>query len=139
LGSLPSAFLRSIKIPNPNFKGNPPFFIGSQWVALSKSTCQLLLDNSKSLKSEFRFAFCPDEIAFQSLYGRNNNTEIRNNKVNESSFDSVIEADFHLIHPSLNHFWDIWEFDYVIKSPKFFIRKPSWELLLKLNATAITE
>ncbi len=134
LGSLPAAISRKMSISNPNFTGARPYFIGSQWLAISRTLCELLLHNSHSLKSEFRFTFCPDELAFQSFYGRRLLHTESEGSTTTIPFDSVIDADFHLIHPTLNHIWNLEEFDSITTSNKFFVRKPSWDLLMKLQA-----
>ena len=132
-GSLPSAIVRRMKIPNPYFKLDSNYFIGSQWIAINESVCDMLLRNSKALKSEFRFTFCPDELAFQSLYGRMQIDLGQFRSKVKPAFDSVIDADFHFIHHSLNHFWELSELNLIINSGKFFVRKPSLELLSKLR------
>jgi hypothetical protein len=139
LGSIPSAILRRMNITNPSYKGVSPYFIGSQWVAISRALCELLLQNRHSLKSEFRFTFCPDELAFQSFYGRKQLPIELEGSMKLISFDSVIDADFHLIHPTLNHIWNLNEFDSIITTNKFFVRKPSWDLLMKLQAMRLAD
>jgi hypothetical protein len=139
LGSLPSAIARRMNISNPKFKGAHPYFIGSQWVAISRTLCELLLQNSNSLKSEFRFTFCPDELAFQSFYGRRQPPSELEGSTKIASFDSVIDADFHLIHPTLNHTWNLNEFDSIITVDKYFVRKPSWDLLMELQAIRLAD
>lgn len=138
LGSIPSALLRRMKISNPNFNKTRQYFIGSQWVAISRLNCELLFQNRDSLRSEFKYTFCPDEIAFQTFYGRLQDLESTENFANEETFDSVIDADFHLIHPSLNHNWNLSESDLISDSSKFFIRKPSFELLNKLQTSQLS-
>jgi hypothetical protein len=139
LGSIPSAIFRRMKITNPNYRRSRPYFIGSQWVAISRTLCDLLLQNQHSLKSEFRFTFCPDELAFQSFYGRRQPPIELKGSIKSISFDSVIDADFHLIHPTLNHIWNLNEFDSIISVNKFFVRKPSWDLLMKLQAIRVSD
>jgi hypothetical protein len=128
IGSIPAGITRRMKLPNFKFNADKDFYIGSQWLGLSRKLCELLLAERKALKTEFRFSFCPDEIAIQTFLGRYiSNLESATAKILDG-FDAVIDADFHLIHPSLAHKWQINELDSILKSKKFFIRKPSDEL-----------
>ena len=71
IGSIPSGITRRLHLPNFTFNASKDYFIGSQWIGLSKKKCEMLLIESDLLKSEFRFSFCPDEIAIQTFLGRN--------------------------------------------------------------------
>ncbi len=129
IGSIPSAVLRRLHLPNFKFNSVKDYFIGSQWIGLSKKKCEMLLIERNLLRSEFRFSFCPDEIAIQTFLGRTLSSKSCVALKNRTEFDSVIDADFHLIHPSLAHSWQIDELNLILRSSKFFIRKPSLELL----------
>lgn len=133
-GGLLPWILRKMKIPNLRFD-KERIFIGSQWIAISRSFCEMVLQNRHSLKKEFKYAFCPDEISIQSLFGRSIFYDEEKEFRIDPNFDSVIDAAFHLIHPTLNYNWKLSEFDSIMASSKFFIRKPSWDLLLKLHTT----
>jgi hypothetical protein len=129
IGSIPSGTIRRLHLPNFVFNSFKDYFIGSQWIGLSKKKCEMLLIERALLRSEFRFSFCPDEIAIQTFFGRKLSNESRVVIKDEGRFDSVIDADYHLIHPSLAHYWQFEELNLILKSTKFFIRKPSLVLL----------
>jgi hypothetical protein len=128
IGSAPSAITRRLRLPNFIFDSAKDYFIGSQWIGLGKEECKILLVERDLLRSEFRYSFCPDEIAIQTFFGRKLFNNYRVTSEYETNFDSIIDAEFHQIHPSLNHVWQIDELCLILKSSKFFIRKPSLEL-----------
>lgn len=129
IGSIPANVIRRLHIPRIGFDTNKRFFVGSQWVGLSVEMCKLLVNNKKSLREEFKFSFCPDELVIQTFYGRTFTSISKPDDNLEVSSDSVIDADFHLIHKSLNHFWGLTDLATIKSSTKFFLRKPSFELL----------
>jgi hypothetical protein len=129
IGSIPSGVLRRLHLPNFKFNPVKDYFIGSQWIGLSKKKCEMLLIERSLLRTELRLSFCPDEIAIKTFLGRKFSNKSCVAIKNKNEFDSVIDADFHLIHPSLAHNWQIDELNLILKSSKFFIRKPSLELL----------
>ena len=129
IGSVPNWILSNLRLPNLSFNPTSAYYLGSQWIGLSKESCRAIILRERDLRNEFRFTFCPDEIAIQTLLARLNLVGRETFKAKIGKFDPIIDADFHLIHPSLNYAWNLSDLKVIRESEKYFIRKPSGELL----------
>ena len=128
----PHKILNKLKIPNRKYDSSKRYFVGSQWIAISKSFAELLLLNEESIKNEFRFSFAPDELAFQTIFGR-----LLERELDEiDGYDAVIDASYHVVPPSFTVGgleWQLADLPKIVESKKFFVRKPGQDLLNELR------
>lgn len=133
IASFPSKLIRTMKIPNLRIDTSAEFYEGSDWIAIGKDLAKDLITHKDEILKEFRYCFCPSEIAIQSYFGRLNTTEEENEFESKSqivSTNSAAEhAPFHYIHPSLNYSWELKDLEQIISSEKYFIRKPDLRLI----------
>jgi hypothetical protein len=129
---LPSSLVSKLGIANPHFDPTRKYFVGSQWIAISINFAKFLLENEFNIAKEFKYSFAPDELAFQTFYGRMLKPELKN----EPNFDSVIHASYHIVPPSFTiggSEWHLDQLNLILGSEKFFIRKPSLEVIRELR------
>lgn len=128
----PHKILHRLKIPNCRIKDSNDYYVGSQWIAISKTFAHLLVQNERQLKKEFGYSFAPDELAFQTLYGR----IMKSIPNNGEAFDAVIDAEYHVVPPGFTvggNEWSLEHLNIMRNSTKFFVRKPNQELINELQ------
>jgi len=128
----PHKILKRLNIPNRKIQPTSRYFVGSQWIAISSAFAKVLLTKEVSIQKEFRYSFAPDELAFQTIFGRIKDQTSEN----PPGYDAVIDASFHVVPPSFTvggSEWKLSDLDAILDSKKFFVRKPSQDLLNQLR------
>jgi len=116
--------VNNLKIPNPSYDQNYEYYVGSQWIALTKRVIPSLLQNEKALRRQFKNTFAPDELAIQSFIVNSLGKE--SNSLFAEDFDTyaTISAPFHYLKPA-SVVATLEDLPEIISSQKFFVRKPT--------------
>lgn len=111
---------------------------GSQWWALNRSAVAYLVGHPEeaALTRFLRFSKAPDEIYFQTLIA---NSHLRNTMHLRSAPGVWAAANLHLIDPSLARWFHAGDYEEIVRSDCWFVRKVrssgGHELCDRLDAT----
>jgi len=120
-------FINKRRLPNPQFRSEYAYFVGSQWIALTAGMTSQLVRNENYLKRRFRYSYAPDELAIQSFII--NTLGPDSDALIGEDFDTfaTISGPIHYLKPgSLPA--TIEDLEAITESGKFFVRKPTDEL-----------
>jgi len=110
----------------PSREAKKPVMVGTQWICGSRKFFEFAHTQYPYYRDEFKFSLAPDEIIFHTIFYRNYNLFREAIVVSESN--PVVDALFHIIHPSLSYEWGISDLLNIQESGKYFARKMSPEL-----------
>ena len=115
------------RLRNPRFDPTYNYYVGSQWIALSQKMVFSVVQNEDYLKRKFRFSFAPDELAIQSFVV--NKLGPDSDSLLGEDFDTyaTISGPFHYLKPGSTPA-TLDDLPAILKSNKFFVRKPTNEL-----------
>jgi len=126
-------FINKRRLPNPQFRSNYAYFVGSQWIALTAGMTSQLVRNENYLKRRFRYSYAPDELAVQSFVV--NSLGPDSDALIGEDFDTyaTISGPIHYLKPG-SFPATIEDLEAITESGKFFVRKPTSELREILGA-----
>lgn len=129
--------LNRIPLKNDLYDGKFSIFQGSQWWVLTNNSIRKIMseyqDHQKKYDKLFSKIFAPDEKFFHSIYYNVIHPESRVEKpiqyINESDYDkqTALLANLTYLNHSLKGWFTETDYDEIIKSKYFFVRKVSTE------------
>lgn len=122
LSKVTRRLLNKLKIQNYwNEKMIP--YCGSTWCALTTDCCQYIIDfqdENPWYRQMNKYTFCPDEHFYHTIVG---NSQFSTDPLPFESRGTWRFANFHIIDPSLSKWFTVDDWDAVVSSDKFFVRK----------------
>jgi hypothetical protein len=110
----------------PSREAKKPVMVGTQWICGSRKFFEFAHTQYPYYRDEFKFSLAPDEIMFHTIFYRNCN--LFREAIVVSELNPVVDALFHIIHPSLSYEWRMSDLLHIQESGKYFARKMSPEL-----------
>lgn len=102
--------------------------VGSQWWALTDDCVRFILkfaDQHPELERFYRHTWAPDEHFFQTIVHNSHFVEEASPLIPYQGRGMWRMANLHLIHPSLSKTYTLEDFEEVVNSDRFFVRKVS--------------
>jgi len=123
----PARFARGLlqlagKLGRRSFPLFPQWYFGSQWWALNPEAARYLISypHETSVKRFLRFSKAPDEIYFHTLLA---NSPLQHSVEPVTGLGVWDAANLHLIDPSLSRWFHASDYEEIVASGRWFVRK----------------
>ncbi|MGJ7612454.1 MULTISPECIES: beta-1,6-N-acetylglucosaminyltransferase [unclassified Variovorax] len=110
------------KLGRRSFALFPRWYFGSQWWALTPAAVDYLASypHEAVVKRFLRYSKAPDEIYFHTLIA---NSPLQRGAESVSGEGVWDASNLHLIDPSLSRWFQAWDYDEIVNSGRWFVRK----------------